>query len=280
VKLSDGRTLGFAEFGDPRGKPLLYFHGGMSCRLDIAFAAEQCAERGIRIISPDRPGTGLSDPLPNRNLLDWAIDVEEFLNELELDQVALMGWSLGSSYVFPCAYRTPDRFTRIATTGSCAMLDSPQYIEELGLFVDRLIITCPPSMRWALRSALVLLGKAPAHMLKNQAEKEVSASPADLAVVRAMSFAEFSSLFYGSLAQGGDGIIDDYWAAREPWGFSVSEIGIDMMLFHGDQDTIAPISGATRLSDLIPGARLIDVPGAGHFVQHTKLDLILDALFK
>lgn len=280
VKLSDGRTLGFAEFGDPRGKPLLYFHGGISCRLDIAFAAPRCAERGIRIIAPDRPGTGLSDRLPNRNLLDWAQDVEEFLDILELDKVALFGWSLGSAYVFPCAHRMPDRFTNIATVGSCAMFDSPTYIEEMGLYIDRFLIQCPPSFRWMLRSFLVLLGKAPAHMLKNEAEKEVSRSPSDLAVVRAMSYSELTSLLYGSLFQGGDGIIDDYWAVRESWGFSPSEIGIDMTLFHGDEDTIAPLSGATRMSELIPGARLVNVPDAGHFLQHRKLDLVLDALYK
>lgn len=280
VKLSDGRTLGFAEFGDPRGKPLLYFHGGMSCRLDIAFAAERCAEREIRVIAPDRPGTGLSDRQLDRNLLDWAIDVEEFLDVLELEQVALFGWSLGSAYVWPCAYKIPNRFSRVATVGSCAMFDSPTYVEEMGLYLDRFLISCPSSFRWLLRTVLVLMSKVPAHLLKNEAEKEVAKSPSDLAVVRAMTYSEITDIFYGSVHQGGDGIIDDYWAVREPWGFSPGDIGIDMTLFHGDQDQIAPISGATLMSDLIPGARLVNVPNVGHFLQHVKLDLVLDALFK
>jgi len=279
VKLSDGRTLGFAEFGDPRGSPMLYFHGGISCRLDMAFAAERAFERGIRIIAPDRPGTGLSDRLPDRTLTDWAIDVEEFLDQIELDKVALFGWSLGSSYVFPCAHRIPERFTRIATVGSCAMFDSPEYIEEMGLYLDRFLISCPPSFRWLMRTFLVLLGKAPAHMLKNEAEKEVSKSASDLAVVRGMSYSDVTTMLNGSLFQGGDGVIDDYWAVREPWGFALNEILVDITMFHGDEDTIAPLSGATRLSELIPGARLVSVPATGHFVQHRKLDLIFDTLF-
>ena len=27
VKLSDGRPVGYAEYGDPMGKPVLHFHG-------------------------------------------------------------------------------------------------------------------------------------------------------------------------------------------------------------------------------------------------------------
>ncbi len=33
IKLEDGRTLGFAEYGDPKGKPLFYFHGWPASRL-------------------------------------------------------------------------------------------------------------------------------------------------------------------------------------------------------------------------------------------------------
>jgi|GraSoiStandDraft_30_1057271.scaffolds.fasta_scaffold405407_2 hypothetical protein len=31
--LKDGRSLGFAEYGDPKGEPVLEFHGCPSCRL-------------------------------------------------------------------------------------------------------------------------------------------------------------------------------------------------------------------------------------------------------
>ena len=31
--LGDGRALAYAEFGDPSGKPVFYFHGFPGCRL-------------------------------------------------------------------------------------------------------------------------------------------------------------------------------------------------------------------------------------------------------
>jgi pimeloyl-ACP methyl ester carboxylesterase len=32
ITLTDGRTLGFAEYGDPKGWPVMYFHGWPSSR--------------------------------------------------------------------------------------------------------------------------------------------------------------------------------------------------------------------------------------------------------
>jgi pimeloyl-ACP methyl ester carboxylesterase len=280
ITLSDGRRLGFAEYGHLRGKPILYFHGGVSCRLDIAFAADQLAEKGLKVIAPDRPGLGLSDPSPGRNLLDWAADVEELMIELELQDIPLLGWSLGTPYVYACAHALPDMFSKIACIGACHNFDSPEYVQELGLFLDRFLITCPPNYRWVARSILTLSAKAPSAMLKKLAESEVSKSPADHEVVKLMSVRDVTDFVYGSMQQGPDGIIDDYWAVREPWGFSLSEIGVDMMIYHGEEDCIAPMSGASRVATLIPGARLITVPKSGHFLLHTKFDQVIDSLFK
>jgi hypothetical protein len=35
-QLSDGRMLGYAEYGAPQGKPLFYFHGWPSSRIEFA----------------------------------------------------------------------------------------------------------------------------------------------------------------------------------------------------------------------------------------------------
>lgn len=280
VTLSDGRRLGFAEFGHQRGKPILYFHGGVSCRLDIAFAADRLAEKGLKVIAPDRPGLGLSEPLPEYTLLDWAADVEELMQQLELAEIPLVGWSLGTPYVLACAHALPQMFSKFVCVGTCGPFDSPEYVQELGLFLDRFLLTCPPSFRWLARAILSLSGKAPAHMLKRLAESEVSKSQADLDIVRRMSIRDVTDFVYGALQQGPDGIIDDYWAVREAWGFRPSEIGVDVMMYQGEDDYIAPMSGATRLSELIPGARLITVPKAGHFLLHTKFDQVFDPLYK
>jgi pimeloyl-ACP methyl ester carboxylesterase len=56
ITLRDGRTLGYAEYGDPNGKPLLWFHGFPGCRLDGKLVEEAAGAAGVRVIAPDRPG--------------------------------------------------------------------------------------------------------------------------------------------------------------------------------------------------------------------------------
>jgi len=82
-KLVDGRVLGYAEFGDTHGKPVIYFHGGGAGSRFFAQTFESVAlQNNIRIISPDRPGIGLSEFQPNRTILDWAKDIHELADFL------------------------------------------------------------------------------------------------------------------------------------------------------------------------------------------------------
>ena len=75
LTLSDGRTLGFAEYGKADGIPVFRFHGTPGCHLITDSNAELVQEIGLRFIVPDRPGYGRSDFHPDRTLLDWADDV-------------------------------------------------------------------------------------------------------------------------------------------------------------------------------------------------------------
>jgi pimeloyl-ACP methyl ester carboxylesterase len=60
LKLKDGRTLGFAEYGDSQGKPIFEFHGNPSSRLGSGLFDETAKRMGIRVIGIDRPGMGMS----------------------------------------------------------------------------------------------------------------------------------------------------------------------------------------------------------------------------
>ena len=56
------------------------------------------------MISPDRPGIGLSDPKPGRTVLDWAADVSELAEHLGLQRFSVMGWSMGGPYAAAVGY--------------------------------------------------------------------------------------------------------------------------------------------------------------------------------
>jgi hypothetical protein len=56
MQLPDGRTLFWAEFGQPSGVPLFLFHGWPESRLVGSYFDEAARDLGVRIICPDRPG--------------------------------------------------------------------------------------------------------------------------------------------------------------------------------------------------------------------------------
>lgn len=92
IELTDGRRLGFAEYGDSSGKPIIYFHGNYGSRLEAAFGKENSVnQKGVWLICPDRPGMGLSDYQKNRSILDWPDDILELATHLKIDKFAVMG---------------------------------------------------------------------------------------------------------------------------------------------------------------------------------------------
>src|SRR3990170_1660638 len=60
LRLADGRQIGFAEYGDPQGLPVLALHGTPGSRFMFALTDQAARQRRLRIVAPDRPGYGLS----------------------------------------------------------------------------------------------------------------------------------------------------------------------------------------------------------------------------
>src|SRR5512139_3720722 len=104
IQLRDRRSLSCAEYGDPQGKPVLFFHGTPSSRLFRHPDDSIAASLGVRLITVDRPGFGLSDPKPGRILLDWTDDVIELADAFKIERFAVAGVSGGGPYAAACGY--------------------------------------------------------------------------------------------------------------------------------------------------------------------------------
>lgn len=64
IRLRDGRRLGYAERGDPRGRPLLYFHGWPDLQamrqkvLEPSYADGDLLQTSSTATSKNRPNFG------------------------------------------------------------------------------------------------------------------------------------------------------------------------------------------------------------------------------
>ena len=127
ITLPEGRLLGYAEYGVPNGSPVLFFHGSPGSSYIHSDMAGIAAQRGIRLIAVDRPGYGLSGSQPGRTMLAWPDDIAVLADVLGLQRFAIIGFSGGSPYTLACAYRLPNRVTKIALAGAFAPRSARRY---------------------------------------------------------------------------------------------------------------------------------------------------------
>lgn len=122
IRLADERTLACLELGDPKGAPVIYFHGFPGSRLEARLAADVAQRLGLRLFAPDRPGFGESTFLPDRTIGNWAADVTELTDQLGLQRFAVVGVSGGGPYALACAVRIPERLHGVALVGALGPL--------------------------------------------------------------------------------------------------------------------------------------------------------------
>jgi pimeloyl-ACP methyl ester carboxylesterase len=276
VRLRDGRQLSYAQYGDPNGFAILNAHGGLACRLDVAAAARVAELCGVRLISPDRPGVGRSDPQPGRTILDWARDVTELLDWLDVDRFAVMGWSLGGQYAAAIGYALRPRVTRTAIIAGALPLTEPGAFDGLPT-IDRTCIRMSRHAPWGARLCFRAMGLAAGcapRLCGWLAARGLG--KADTAVLRADGFATFARMSQEALRQP-QGVVEEYRAMVRPWGFAPEDIRVPVDIWAGTDDQLIDPSWPGELARRIPGATLHLQPG-GHLLAHLYYRDIFDSL--
>ena len=264
--LTDGRRLGFAQMGDPRGQPLLYFHGFPGSRLEALLAHVAARRQGVRLIGVDRPGYGLSDPRPGRTLTDWPRDVTELASHLGLARFGVVGVSGGGPYALACAHEIPGRLTSVAVICGLGPLAPSEAEGDMGWLV-RLGLRCyRRAPRWAGRAYGVggLLIRAWPELLVGRLASATS-PPHRRALAAPKVRRILARSFREAHRQGATGPLDDLSLYARPWDFRPADIRAPVRLWHGERDGIVPVSMGRALARAIPGCRATFHPDEGHF---------------
>lgn len=278
VTLADGRQLGYTEYGDPAGAPLINCHGGLSCRLDVAPAGEAARAAGIRLLSPDRPGIGLSTRQPGRRIGAWADDVAALADHLDLDTFRVLGWSFGGPYAAAVAALLPERTVAATIVAGGVPLSWPcasgGFENRTDALFSRLSRRFSPLAKVGLRATGGLAAVAPNLWLRGAAAGMTSH---DVEVIERSGTAQFARSIAEGLRRPG-GAVDDYQAYERPWGFEYESITVPVHLWQGQDDTFVPVAWSEEAARRIPGATLTVVPGCGHFVAYDHWEEIFSEL--
>ena len=281
VLLPDKRTLGFAEFGPPNGKPIFWFHGTPGARRQIPPEARLAAEkRGVRLIGVDRPGVGDSTAHLYPSLLGWAHDMRCVADRLGVGRFGLIGLSGGGPYVLACAHALPERVVGGAILGGVAPTRGP---EAPGGGVVGVAAQLEPLLRH-LREPLGVMLTLLVWVLRPAASPVFNlfmrVSPEGDRAVFARP--EMKAMFLDDLLQGSRwGLrapVYDLVLFARPWGFRLRDIRVPIRFWHGDADHMVPLAHGQHQAKLVRDAMLCIRHGESHLGSLAAAEDILDAI--
>lgn len=275
LTLPDGRSLAYCSVGPPAGRPVMHCHGGLSCRLEIAFADALCRRLGITWIAADRPGIGGSDPCSSRIITNWPEDISALADHLGIERFAVTGWSAGGPYALACAAGLPDRVTGLASVAGMAPLRGGKDIRALGMATDRFVFSHAATHPVLCAGVMQLMRSAPLAMTRASVRRMLSRGPDLLSPDTVSAIAES---FVESLSAGTGGTVQDYRLLAGNWGFSLADVQAPATIWHGKADSLLPAEHASRLGTALPNARLRILDDAGHFVLQRYCHAIFDEL--
>lgn len=268
VPTSDGRVLSVETSGDSDGFPVILLHGTPGSRNGPKPRFSVLYRLGVRLITYDRPGYGGSSRSPGRQVVDAANDVLTIMDYLGIDEFSVVGRSGGGPHALACAARCVGRVKRAAALVSVA----PANAAELDWFdgmteanVDEYTVADTDLVELSKRLQVVAnrTRENPESILN---DLSLQLSTADQKIVRGVQWRRLLAMTYAeALRHGAGGWVDDVMALRSDWGFDLRSIKVPVLLWHGLEDNLSPVSHTRWLADQIANATVWVQPGAAHF---------------
>jgi pimeloyl-ACP methyl ester carboxylesterase len=263
IKASDGRDIGCRGFGDDNLAPVIWCHGGPGSRLESAWQSNRAKEAGFRLIGIDRPGYGLSTPLPGRQICDWSADALAVADHLGIESFYTVGVSTGGAYALATAALASDRVLGVIACCTLTDMRALSSNPELGTSND---YWETDSRGAAIEIALNQFGIDGSKMMEANPDAPPVFTPGDLEVLFSPDSA---NSFNPAVAfeNGVEGYVDDRLAdgPATGWGsFDIDDVAAPVIILHGEDDLLLPASQARHTAAIVKDSELRVVPGHGH----------------
>ena len=272
-QLPDGRKLGYDEHGMPDGKPLIYFHGSPSSRVEFSLFGDDALLRSlnVRLIAVDRPGMGLSDFQPNRRLLDFPTDLLALADHLDIERFAVLAYSLGGIHGLACARAIPERLTKVGIVSGAALFTEAKLMQNVNEGT-RKYLTLSRENPFAARLFLGMMAMMIRFAPKLMTASAASNLPApDRPIAADSNFqAGFVHMLREALRNGTRGAFHESLLAVTDFGFRLQEIQTPILLWHGEADQNVPVEMARYVASAVPKCEAGFYPNEGHLSLFKK----------
>lgn len=272
LRTAEGRRLDWIEFGDPKGRPLLYMHLDFGLARWPAAAEQAARARGIRVIVPHRAGYGRSDlhAKGDDHIEGVTRDYLAVLDHLGLRRVAVL--CLGADFRFACALSLARPGLVGGILGCAAQLplrNAAQYerMDKWQRFILANARYAPKVLPFLVQAGFSLarrLGKEKFFLQVN------GGSPADVKAFCQPDIRE--AMLLGSEISLGDKVLAHQAFTREclssekDWSHLVQAVKVPVVLLQGDQDPQSPEITLRELMLDYPHLAVSFLPGNGQLL--------------
>ena len=281
IRLEGGRTLAYRDLGPASGRPVLFIHGLIDSPTFTAGFRAQLAKRQIRLIGPERPSFGASDPYRDRAnaLEEFSSALGAMLDHLGIGRIDVLGHMAGTLYAIAAARHLPGRINSIlSVSGAVPMVGRWQFTTmSKGHRIAGLTARYAPS-------ALPLLVNAGIRLLRNNRSDRLidlffHDSPHDRALASDPEIEDlFRQRFEFVTRQGATAFLTDVELVSSDWSHLAEGLECPLTLLHGEDDRIVLLDGVKRFAATRSGTALHVVPDCGQLVLFREIDRVFDLL--
>jgi len=279
ISLRDGRTLAYMDRGPRNGTPILYFHGFQGSRLERIPGIEAILEKvNVRLISPDRPGIGLSTPSHGRTIVGWAGDVRQLTEQvLGAGQAySILGFSAGATYALACG-----QLPGLRAISLVACMGLPHLISSWRRYSEDAWKVLLSAKLAAFRAATFLLIEKKQHDHMQTGWTDYFADlKRDFSYDdrRLLSIPEVEELFRENRREGYSQcpgcLLQEVQALYSDPQIDLTHLAAcAVLMYHGTEDKVVPIAVARDLRERIPSSNLTELPGRGHYFLYDSAEM-------
>ncbi len=266
---ADGVELCVESFGE-RGDPavLLIMGAGASMLWWEEGFCRMLAGRGFFVIRYDHRDTGRSVTYepghPEYDAMDLVADAVRVLDAHDLRSACLLGVSAGGGIAQMIALAHPERVDSLVLVSTTSALPGPRELPPPADAFTRFVAAA--EVDWGDRESIA------DYLTGYQRVLAGDQRPFDEAAARALVRRDLDRARNPAAAQNHE-ILGD---GEAPAG-SLTSIAAPTLVIHGTADPMFPLGHGRALAEEIPGARLLSLEGAGHGIDRSDWETIVDA---
>lgn len=260
--------LFYRKYGS--GPPLIILHGLFGSSDNWVSIAKGLSDR-FTVLLPDLRNHGQS---PHSNIHDYNSmkdDLYDLVNELKIEKFFLAGHSMGGKTAVSFALNSPERLNGLLIADISPLDHSGRNSEDLNQYrqILNFMLSADISGLKVRSEVESLLSR----QIKSEKIRDLVLKNLKREQDNSFSWKINASAILNNLGKIIEGIEPDEAGIREITGFPV-------YFLKGENSAYLPESDFTKIQKVFPGAELIVVPGAGHWIHADNPEMVTKCFLK